>query len=192
MLTPPARKVLLAALAPALAAAVALSGSTSAQEVAPDTTGTEVSESPADTTAAPAAEPRRDAPAVPETGESSGTGGESRLQSDSELSVLRAYVCRGIEQSEPTEAGKSFIPASDGVLHLCCFSEIGGPAVQDTVVHVWYWGDREMARVRLGVRGPRWRTWSTKQVLDEWRGEWRIDITDRYGALLSSLGFSVE
>lgn len=108
------------------------------------------------------------------------------------LTVLRAYVCRGIEQSEPTEAGKSFIPAPDGVLHLCCFSEIGAPAGPDTVVHVWYWGQREMASVRLGIKGPRWRTWSTKQVLDEWRGEWHVDITDRHGILLSRLPFSVE
>ncbi len=110
----------------------------------------------------------------------------------SDLSVLRAYVCRGIEQSEPTEAGKSFIPAPDGVLHLCCFSEIGAPAGPDTVVHVWYWGQREMASVRLGVKGPRWRTWSTKQILDDWKGEWHVDITDRNGVLLSRLPFSVE
>jgi len=110
----------------------------------------------------------------------------------SEFSVLRAYICRGIEQSEPTEAGKSFIPAPDGVLHLWCFSEIGGPARRDTVFHVWHWGEREMARVPLEVRGPRWRTWSTKQILDEWSGEWHVDITDRAGVVLSRLGFSLE
>ncbi len=110
----------------------------------------------------------------------------------SDLSVLRAYVCRGIEQNEPTEAGRSFIPAPDGVLHLCCFSEIGAPAGRDTIVHVWYWGQREMAKVRLGIRGPRWRTWSTKRILDDWRGEWHVDITDRHGVLLSRLPFSVE
>ena len=110
----------------------------------------------------------------------------------SEFSVLRAYICKGIEQSEPTEAGKSFVPVSDGVLRLCTFSEIGGPARRDTVLHVWFWGEREMARVPLGERGPRWRTWSTKQILDEWRGEWHVDIVDRAGALLSRLDFSVE
>ena len=110
----------------------------------------------------------------------------------SAFSVLRAYVCKGIEQSEPTEAGKSFVPAPDGVLRLCTFSEIGGPARPDTILHVWYWGEREMARVPLRVQGPRWRTWSTKQILDEWRGEWHDDITDRVDALLSRLDFSVE
>lgn len=108
------------------------------------------------------------------------------------LRVLRAYICKGIEQSEPTEAGKSFIPAPDGVLRLCCFSEIGGPARPDTVSHVWYWGDREMARVPLHVEGARWRTWSTKRIIDEWRGDWRVDIVDRDGFVLERLPFSVE
>jgi hypothetical protein len=108
------------------------------------------------------------------------------------LRVFRAYICKGIEQSEPTEAGKSFIPASDGVLRLCCFSEVGGGAAADTVFHVWYWGEREMARVPLRVEGARWRTWSTKRIIDEWRGDWRVDIIDRDAFLLKRLAFSVE
>jgi hypothetical protein len=111
--------------------------------------------------------------------------------SSSGLRVLRAYVCKGIEQGEPTEAGKSFVP-QDGVLRLCCFSEIAGAAGPDTVFHVWRWGDREMVRVALEVKSARWRTWSTKRILDEWRGEWHVDVTDREGSVLASLEFSVE
>jgi hypothetical protein len=109
----------------------------------------------------------------------------------SHLRVVRAYVCKGIEQSEPTEAGKSFVP-EDGVLRLCCFSEIAGATGPDVIYHVWRWGDREMARVELEVKSPRWRTWSTKRILDEWRGEWHVDITDRDGVVLTTLDFSVE
>ncbi|MCK4409120.1 MAG: DUF2914 domain-containing protein [Candidatus Eisenbacteria sp.] len=111
--------------------------------------------------------------------------------SSSGLRVLRTYVCKGIEQSEPTEAGKSFIP-EDGVLRLCCFSEIAGAAGPDTVLHIWRWGDREMARVVLEVKNSRWRTWSTKRILDEWRGEWHVDVTDSDGVVLTRLEFSVE
>jgi hypothetical protein len=107
------------------------------------------------------------------------------------LRVLRAYVCKGIEQSEPTEAGKSFIP-EDGVVRLCCFSEIAGAAGPDTVFHVWRWGDREMARVALEVKSARWRTWSTKRILDEWRGEWHVDVTDCDGVVFTRLEFAVE
>ena len=111
--------------------------------------------------------------------------------SSSGLRVLRTYVCKGIEQSEPTEAGKSFIP-EDGVLRLCCFSEIAGATGPDTVLHIWRWGDREMARVVLEVKSARWRTWSTKRILDEWRGEWHVDVTDSDGVVLTRQEFSVE
>jgi len=114
-------------------------------------------------------------------------------RTDGELVVMRAYICKGIEESEPTEAGKSFIPEEGGVWRLCCFSEIGGAVAADTIAHIWYWGERRMATVPLPV-GParRWRTWSTKKILDEWRGEWRVDIVDPDGEILETLGFSVE
>lgn len=108
------------------------------------------------------------------------------------LRVLRAYVCKGIEQSEPAEAGKSFIPEEDGVLRLCCFSEIAGADGRQTIYHVWRWGEREMARVELEVESARWRTWSTKRILDEWRGEWHVDIVDADGVVLTRLDFSIE
>jgi len=108
------------------------------------------------------------------------------------IQVLRAYVCEAIEQSEPAQAGTSFVPEETGGSRLCCFSEIGLPAGPDTVLHVWYWGEREMLRVPLEVRAPRWRTWSAKMVQDDWRGAWRVDITDRAGFILMRLGFSVE
>jgi hypothetical protein len=112
--------------------------------------------------------------------------------SPSGLRVARAYVCKGIEENEPTEAGKSFIPEEDGILRLCCFSEIEGAVGDDAIYHIWYWGDREMARVELPIRGPTWRTWSSKQIADDWRGEWHVDITDSQGTVLARLAFSVE
>ena len=119
------------------------------------------------------------------------SGAPDVTASSSGLRVLRTYVCKGIEQSEPTEAGKSFIP-EDGVLRLCCFSEIAGATGPDTVLHIWRWGDREMARVVLEVKSARWRTWSTKRILDEWRGEWHVDVTDSDGVVLTRQEFSVE
>jgi hypothetical protein len=108
------------------------------------------------------------------------------------LSVTRAYICRGIEESEPTDAGRSFLPKEDWLNRLCCFSEITGAARPDSIWHVWFWGDREMGRVGLEVKGDSWRTWSRKQVHDDWTGEWHVDIVDANGFLLYRLEFSIE
>jgi len=118
--------------------------------------------------------------------------GRAQRTSTAGLSVTRAYICRGIEESEPTDAGRSFLPKEDGLNRLCCFSEIVGSAAPDSIWHVWYWGDREMGRVGLEVKSARWRTWSRKQVLDEWKGEWHVDIVDSSGFLLYRLDFSIE
>jgi hypothetical protein len=108
------------------------------------------------------------------------------------IRVLRAYVCKGIDEGEPTEAGKSFVPAPEETLMLCLFSEIGAAGRPDTVFHIWYWGEREMARIPLSVKGQRWRTWSEKRIVDAWRGEWHVDVADREGTVLARLPFSVE
>ncbi len=141
----------------------------------------------------PEGDPEPPRPVVEESGMRDAFGMPvTRRVSPAGLYVTRAYVCKGIDQREPTEAGKSFIPEDDGLVRLCCFSEVSGAARPDTVLHLWYWGDREMARVALPVKSFRWRTWSKKKILDEWRGEWRIDIADRDGFVMASLDFSVE
>jgi len=86
----------------------------------------------------------------------------------------------------------SFLSGEGAGSSLCCFTEMALPAGQDSIVHVWRWGDREMARIPLEVRAPRWRTWSVKRVQDDWRGGWSVDVTDRSGFLLMRLSFSVE
>ena len=174
----------------------------SVEPVAPDGEGdAPSSEAPADSSivvepeqeSAPtdAAEETADDPEAAPSQEPSSYSEPPMPASSSGLRVVRAYVCKGIEQGEPTEAGKSFVP-EDGVLRLCCFSEIAGAAGPDTVFHIWRWGDREMARVVLDVKSSRWRTWSTKRILDEWRGEWHVDVTDSDGGVLTRLEFSVE
>jgi len=77
------------------------------------------------------------------------------------------------------------------VTRLYCFTRILGGGEAGTVVHVWYWGDREMARVELPVRSDDWRTWSSKNVLPEWHGTWRVEVLDAAGTLLQSFAFQV-
>ena len=130
--------------------------------------------------------------AAPQTEEATEAPEAPAPESPTALHVVRAYVCKDIEQSEPAEAGRSFIADGDGLWRLCCFSEVTAETIPDTVVHAWYWGDRQMAAVRLGVGAVRWRTWSTKRILADWQGEWHVDILDRSGVLLRRLDFSVE
>ena len=59
---------------------------------------------------------------------------------------------------------------------IYCWSTIVGAHRDTAVEHVWYWEEREMARVRLPVHGPKWRTWSSKRIDPRWTGTWRVEI----------------
>jgi hypothetical protein len=84
------------------------------------------------------------------------------------------------------------ISVGDDIGRVYCWSTITG-ARQDTVVeHVWYWQEREMARVRLAVRAPRWRTWSSKRIAPGWSGSWRVEVVTTDGTLLAVRFLTVE
>ena len=60
------------------------------------------------------------------------------------------------------------------------------------VEHVWYHGEREIARVRQKVEGPTWRTWTRKRILPEWTGDWRVEVVAEDGTVLAERFFTVE
>jgi len=98
-----------------------------------------------------------------------------------------AVVCTAVKDRAPEGAAEKFA-ASVG--QLACFSELHG--VRDTVVHVWFRGDKEVATIELPVKGERWRTWSVKKIPASWTGAWRVEVRDASGAVLATAKFSIE
>ncbi len=53
------------------------------------------------------------------------------------------------------------------------------------IFHLWEHNGREMAKVSLGtVRGPRWRVWSSKNLIPNWSGTWVVKVVNHEGAVL--------
>jgi hypothetical protein len=104
------------------------------------------------------------------------------------LEVSRMVICRGVAAREPVQPDSVF--ARD-VGRLFCFTEIRGAETPTEIVHVWFWGEKEMARVRLPVRAERWRTWSSKRILPEWTGTWRVEVQDTAGSVLRTASFRI-
>jgi len=88
--------------------------------------------------------------------------------------------CVGENDQFPVEAGKIY-----------CFSRIIGAQSPVSITHVWYYGDREVARVSLAVNSPNWRTYSSKKILRSQIGEWHVDILGPEGELLREIVFNV-
>ena len=53
------------------------------------------------------------------------------------------------------------------------------------IFHLWEYQGREMAKVSLGeVQGPRWRVWSSKNLIPGWQGVWSIKVVTKEGTVL--------
>ncbi len=105
------------------------------------------------------------------------------------LRVEDAAIATEVTDLTPQGVSDSFPPT---VSKLYAFTRIVGAEGETTVKHLWFYQDRLMAEVELPVRSPSWRTYSSKNILPSWTGNWRVDITDEAGNLLKSLEFTVE
>ncbi len=98
-----------------------------------------------------------------------------------------AIVCTGVQDRAPVGAAESF-PSTVGQLY--CFSEVKDGS--GAVVHVWYYGEKEVRRIELPVKAARWRTWSAKSIPAAWTGAWKVEVLDTAGNVLATSSFTVE
>jgi hypothetical protein len=110
-------------------------------------------------------------------------------QEGSGLKVDELVFCTAVQDRTPSGADTAFASIVENVY---CFVRVSGAADTTAVTHVWYYQDREVARVELAVRASSWRTWSTKKIPPEWQGTWRVDILSPAGDVLKSGTFAVK
>lgn len=106
-----------------------------------------------------------------------------------EVSVAEAVVCQEVVDRAPVGSG-DVIPA--GTERVFCFTRITGAQAETEVTHNWYYQGNLKASVVLPVRNADWRTWSSKALLPEWKGEWMVEILSKGGTPLESIIFFVQ
>jgi Protein of unknown function (DUF2914) len=104
------------------------------------------------------------------------------------LEVAEGVISTQIRDRQPIDTVQSY-PADSG--RLLCFTRITGAVGDARVFHVWYREDQEMARIELAVKSSNWRTWSSKRLLPEWAGSWRVEVLDGEGTLLQTIPFNL-
>jgi hypothetical protein len=103
-------------------------------------------------------------------------------------SVARAVFTTAVADREPSDE-LSVVPSSMSRVYF--FTELLGLEGQ-RVIHRWEQGGQMRGEVQFDVGGSRWRVWSSKQMLPEWTGEWRVTVLDEAGAELASESFSYQ
>jgi len=110
-------------------------------------------------------------------------------QEQAAMKVDEIVVCTSIVDRHPVGADSVFAP---DVKQLSCFTRLTNPADMAQVSHVWFYKDKQMTKVDLGVKGKTWRTWSTKTISPEWKGDWRVEVQDSAGSVLSTVSFQIK
>lgn len=99
--------------------------------------------------------------------------------------VARAQFTTGIETREPADRVTELGNSHSEVYFFTELTDLDG----HTVTHRWEHGGEIMAEVSFDVRGPRWRVWSSKQLLPNWTGEWTVAVVDEAGTILAEESF---
>jgi len=105
------------------------------------------------------------------------------------IRVEEMVFCAGVKDRQPAGVDTVF---ANTVERIYCLTKIVGAKDTTSVAHVWYRGDKEMARVKLPVKSASWRTWSSKRIWEKWTGTWRVDVVGEDGKVVGSKGFAVR
>ncbi len=106
-----------------------------------------------------------------------------------QLSVEESSIALDVIDRMPVGSDSTFV-ASVG--RVFCWTRVAGAEGEVAIHHVWFHGDQEMADTELRIGGSPWRTWSSKAIVPEWTGAWRVEVRDSAGNVIETIGFTVR
>jgi hypothetical protein len=101
--------------------------------------------------------------------------------------TVEGVIAQGVVDRMPVDTGSTF--AAD-VGTLWCWTKVTGAAGM-TLEHVWRFAGYEWV-VPLQIGGSPWRTYSSKKIVPEWKGEWTVSVRDAAGNVLQTMTFMIE
>ena len=104
--------------------------------------------------------------------------------------VSRAVLTTDVVDREPVNVLKNDVKLAQISSSLSFFSELRNMQGQ-AVRHQWYYQGQQLASIELAVSSPRFRTYSTKNIMPEQLGDWRVEVIDADGNLLAQKEFRI-
>ena len=107
-----------------------------------------------------------------------------------EPTVSRAQFTSAILDREPTDELSAVSPGTEKIFFFTELRNLNGT----TVTHRWSLNGAVMAEVSFNVRASRWRVYSSKTLLPEWRGDWVVDVVNESGTVIETkkVSYSAE
>ena len=110
-------------------------------------------------------------------------------QEKSNLEVNEILLGTGLENREVTGVDTTF---SADVGKIYCWTKITGATSETQIAHHWFFEDKEVVKIDITVKYPSYRCWSIKTIYPEMKGNWKVEVKDSEGKLLSSISFTVK
>jgi hypothetical protein len=100
--------------------------------------------------------------------------------------VEKIATAASVENREPVNETAAFDKATERVF---TWTRVTAAQVPAKIKHVYYSDGKKVAEVELSVNSSPYRVWSSKAVRP---GNWKVEVTDEDGAVLSSAEFTVS
>lgn len=104
---------------------------------------------------------------------------------DSSSMVKRALFTTDVVDHEPVDELDSLTTATPKVFFFTELRNMQGK----TVTHRWIYAGEIRAEKAFAVQGPRWRVFSSKNLIPAWAGTWQVQVVDENGDVLTERSF---
>ncbi len=96
--------------------------------------------------------------------------------------VERSTITTNMIDREPQDEVRELTSDHTQVFYFSDLRNLAG----ETVSHRWEFDGSVIAEIPFEVGGPRWRVYSSKNLLPEWIGEWTVSVIDSGGQVLAT------
>jgi hypothetical protein len=107
-------------------------------------------------------------------------------QGETSGSIARAQFTSNVLDREPVDDITELTNDTDKIYFFSDIRDMTG----QVVIHRWEYNGNVMADVSIDVGGPRWRAYSSKNLLPSQTGEWKVSVVDGAGNVITEKTFN--
>ncbi len=104
--------------------------------------------------------------------------------------VTRALLTSQVLNREPVDLLNESIFATGAERKIYFFTELKNMKLKK-VQHIWYFEGQKLAQVSLDITHNRHRTYSSKRIMPNQVGNWRVELIDKQYNVLASKSFRI-
>ena len=103
--------------------------------------------------------------------------------------VKNIVISTSVEDRQPLGVDTVFAVDTQ---KLYCYTQLSSDTDSSSIAHVWFFNDKQMAKIELNMRAKTWRTWSSKNIMPAWKGDWRVEVQTSKGDVIAQKFFKIQ